>query len=139
MLLVYEGSVEMIVERVLKGAYLSPHVYKTFESLTPQVCKTFSYLDPLDILIIGSTRHSHVWTNMPTRLTCLDQHVNKTFSYWDPRIRKTFTYLDQHVNKTFTCLDQHLHRTFTCFDQHVHKIFTLFLLHVFSQRRINES
>jgi hypothetical protein len=49
MFVVYEGSVEMIVERVLKGAYLSPHVHKIFASLTPQVCKTFSYLNPLDI------------------------------------------------------------------------------------------
>ena len=44
MLVVYEVSVDMI-ERVVTGAYLSPHVHKTFASLNPQVYKIFACLN----------------------------------------------------------------------------------------------
>ena len=68
MLVVYEGSVETF-QRVLEGAYLSPHVHKTFICLDQYVQKTFTYLNP----------------RIHYTFTCLEQHAHKTFSHLDPR------------------------------------------------------
>jgi len=43
-LVVYEGSTDTS-DRIIKGAFLSPPVHKTFPALNPHVHKTFSYLD----------------------------------------------------------------------------------------------